>query len=250
MNIDLSGQIALVTGAGSGIGQAIALAMAAAGATVVVTDIDPDTGGGTASRITREGGRALFVSCDVTDPAAHDFVVDETLSRFGRLDIACNNAGISGALTPIAELGPADWLRVIDINLNGVFYGMRSQLRAMAAQRSGAIVNIASIFGAVSFAGAPAYTAAKHGVLGLTKNAAIDYSARGIRVNAVMPGVITTPLTSASSEGDWAPLIALHPIGRLGMPDEVAAAVVWLSSGQASFVTGACLPVDGGYLAR
>jgi NAD(P)-dependent dehydrogenase (short-subunit alcohol dehydrogenase family) len=250
MIIDLSGQIALVTGAGSGIGRAIALAMADAGATVVVTDVDVATGSETVGMIKRKGGRALFLECDVTDPAAHDHVVDETLSQFGRLDIACNNAGISGSLTPIDELGPDDWRRVIDINLNGVFFGMRSQLRAMAAQKSGAIVNIASIFGAVSFRGAPAYTAAKHGVLGLTKNAALDYSGRGIRVNAVMPGVITTPLTSVSSEGDWAPLIALHPIGRLGVPDEVAAAVVWLSSGQASFVTGACLPVDGGYLAQ
>jgi NAD(P)-dependent dehydrogenase (short-subunit alcohol dehydrogenase family) len=250
MNIDLSGQVALVTGAGSGIGRAIALAMAQAGAIVVVTDIDVATGTDAANAIIEHGGQALFLECDVTDPGAHDHVVDEILLQFGRLDIACNNAGISGSLTRIDELAPDAWRQVIDINLNGVFFGMRSQLRAMAAQHTGAIVNIASIFGAVSFSGAPAYTAAKHGVLGLTKNAALDYAAQGIRVNAVMPGVITTPLTSASSEGDWVPLIALHPIGRLGVPDEVAAAVVWLSSVQASFVTGACLPVDGGYLVR
>jgi NAD(P)-dependent dehydrogenase (short-subunit alcohol dehydrogenase family) len=250
MSLILSGQIALVTGAGSGIGRAIALAMASAGATVVVTDIDPTSGADAVAAVVASGGRGLFLKCDVTNPDAHDFVVDEVLSQFGRLDIACNNAGISGSLTPIDALSPDGWRQVIDVNLNGVFFGMRSQLRAMAAQKSGAIVNIASIFGSVSFPGAPAYTAAKHGVLGLTKNAAIDYAALGIRTNAVMPGVITTPLTSVSSAGDWAPLIALHPLGRLGIPEEVAAAVVWLSSAQASFVTGACLPVDGGYLAR
>lgn len=249
---DLDSKVALVTGAASGIGRAVALAYAAAGARVLVSDVDATGGAQTVDAVQSAGGEAVFMAADVADPAAHVALVDQARKRWGRLDVACNNAGIGGDMAPTADYPLEGWDKVIGINLSGVFYGMRAQIPAMLAGDGGAIVNVASILGAVAFANAPAYTAAKHGVLGLTQASALEYSALGVRINAVGPGFIHTPMISAleSDLATQAALVAMHPIGRLGRPEEVAELVLWLSTARASFVTGAYYPVDGGFLAR
>jgi NAD(P)-dependent dehydrogenase (short-subunit alcohol dehydrogenase family) len=192
------------------------------------------------------------VPADVSRAEDCQRLVERTLAHYGRLDAACNNAGISGELGPTADYSEQAWQRVIGVNLSGVFYCMKHQIPAMVRQGGGAIVNMASILGQVGFAGAPAYVAAKHGVVGLTKTAALEYSAQGLRINAVGPAFIHTPMI-AGLESDPATLqqlLSLHAVGRLGQPEEVAELVVWLSSDRASFVTGAYYAVDGGYLAR
>ena len=249
----LKDKVALVTGAASGIGRAVALAYAREGAKVVVSDVQVAGGEETVALIRVAGGEAVFAAADVADPASGAALVQRAVQAFGRLDIACNNAGIGGELAPTADYPDAAWQQVIAVNLSGVFYGMKAQITQMLAQGSGgAIVNIASILGQVGFANAPAYTAAKHGVVGLTKVAAMEYGSRGVRINAVGPAFIHTPMI-AGLEADPAgaqALRELHPIGRLGEPAEVAELVLWLSSPAASFVTAAYYPVDGGYLAR
>lgn len=247
----LEGKAAIVTGAGSGIGREIAYKLAEAGARVVVSDINPDGGAQTAREIGSRGGTATFARADTSSPAENEALVAECTKQFGALHIAVNNAGIGGPLRPLAEYPLDGWDRVIAINLSGVFYGMRYQLPALRTSGGGAIVNVASILGKVGFRESSGYVAAKHGVLGLTKNAALEYAPDKIRVNAVGPGFIRTPLVEKTM--DAAALEALermHPLGRLGEASEVAELVLWLASDKASFVTGAYYPVDGGYLAQ
>jgi NAD(P)-dependent dehydrogenase (short-subunit alcohol dehydrogenase family) len=248
----LEGKIALVTGAGSGIGRSTALAYASNGAKVVVSDMNEEGGIETINLISESGGQAIFVKADVSKPEDNETLVAKTLETFGQLDIACNNAGIGGESSPAGEKSIDDWDKVIAINLSGVFYGMRYQIPAMLKQGRGSIVNVSSILGQVGFANAAAYVAAKHGVVGLTKTAGIEYAARGIRVNAIGPAFIKTPLLEKANldESVRKLLVSLHPIGRLGESEEVAELIIWLSSDKASFVTGSYYAVDGGYLAQ
>lgn len=248
----LKDKVALITGGSSGIGRAVALAWAREGAKVVVSDVDRGGGEETVGQVRTAGGEAIFIAADVGKPEECEALVRGAVEQFGRLDIACNNAGIGGPQAPTADYPLDGWAQVIGINLSGVFYGMKYQLPAMLKNDGGAIINMASILGAVGFAGAPAYAAAKHGVVGLTQTAALEYSAQGVRINAVGPGFIHTPMISALEDNKAVNdmLVAAHPIGRLGRAEEVAELVLWLSSEKASFVTGAYYPVDGGYIAR
>ncbi|ELZ99401.1 SDR family oxidoreductase [Haloferax sulfurifontis] len=246
-------EVAVVTGAGSGIGRATAEAFAAEGARVVVSDVNIEGGDETVARIEEAGGTATFVETDVTDGDAVAAMVDTAVSEYGRLDFACNNAGVGGAQKPTADLSADEWQQVIDVNLNGVWRSMRHEIPAMLDGDGGVIVNMASILGKVGFANASHYVAAKHGVLGLTKTAAIEYAEQGVRVNAVCPGFIDTPLLGEGGLDDPEArkgIESLHPMNRLGDVDEIASAVVWLCSDGASFTTGEALTVDGGYTSR
>ena len=250
--VEFAGKVAIVTGAASGIGRMSALFYAREGANVVVSDIDEEGGQETVRMIQEASGEAFFVKTDVADPADCEILVKKTVEKYGRLDFACNNAGIGGEQNMTADYSIEGWQKVIAINLSGVFYCMKYEILEMLKTGGGAIVNMASILGQVGFAGAPAYVAAKHGVIGLTRNAAIEYATRGIRVNSIGPAFISTPMIAALEENTMMldSLVALHPIGRLGKPEEVAELVIWLSSNRASFVTGAYYLVDGGYLTR
>lgn len=240
----------IVTGAASGIGEATAKLFAEHGAKVVVSDIDEEGGRKVAEAIKKAGGEAMFVKTDVSDAAAMKALVAATVEAYGGLDAAINNAGISGVQAGVAELSEAAWEQTINVNLNGVFYGMKYQIEAMLQRGGGSIVNVSSILGAVGFEGAAAYVAAKHGLLGLTKVAALEYSGHGVRVNAVGPAFIDTPLLAALDDNMKKMLVGMHPIGRLGRSEEVAELIFWLASDKASFVTGSYHPIDGGYLSR
>ena len=250
MNNDLQGKTALVTGAASGIGKAIALLYGQHGANVMVSDIDEVQGQQVAEQVTAAGANARFFKADVGDPAQCQRLVRETVSAFGSLDIACNNAGIGGEMNLTADYSLEGWQHIINVNLNSVFFCLKYELEVMLKQGAGAIVNMASILGQVGTPASPGYVTAKHGMVGLTQTAALEYAAQGIRINAVGPAYIDTPLLNQLSAQVRQQLMSLHPIGRLGRAEEVAELVIWLSSDKASFVTGSYYPVDGGYLAK
>jgi NAD(P)-dependent dehydrogenase (short-subunit alcohol dehydrogenase family) len=250
---DFSGQVALVTGAGSGMGLATAQAFAEAGAAVVMADINPTTVKEAADSLSEVGHRVLAVECDVSDEASVVGIVRAAVETFGRLDMAFNNAGIQVPPSDAADEAAEVFDRVNAINLRGVWACMKHELAQMRIQGSGAIVNCSSLGGLVGIPGRAAYHASKHGVLGLTSSAALEYAPRGIRINAVCPGTIATPMVTDmidKGELDTDEAIANQPINRLGQPEEIAAAVLWLCSPGASFVIGVALPVDGGYTAR
>ena len=251
MNKLFDGEVALVTGGSSGIGRATALAFAAEGAKVVVASRRSKESAETVKLIEAEGGEAMFVKTDVSKTSEVEALIAETIKRFGTLNFAFNNAGIEGdPFVPIEKYSEATWDQVIDINLKGVFLCMKYELPHIVKAK-GAIVNMASVAGLVGGRVGSAYYASKHGVVGLTKAAALEYADKGIRVNAVAPAVIKTPMTDRSFFHDdelTAGVISRHPVGRVGVPEEVANAVVWLCSDRASFTTGHTLPVDGGFL--
>ena len=250
---DFTDQVALVTGGSSGMGLATAQAFAEAGAAVVLADVNEAALNAAAEALTTAGHDALGVVCDVSQEDQVDAMVNQAVTTFGRLDMAFNNAGIQAPPTDAADERAETFDRVNGINLRGVWACMKHELRQMRAQGSGAIVNCSSLGGLVGLPGRAAYHASKHGVIGLTRSAALEYAPRGIRINAVCPGTIETPMVTdmiAKGELSVPDAVANQPIGRLGRADEIAAAVLWLSSPGASLIVGVALPVDGGYTAR
>jgi len=247
----LENKVAIITGAGSGIGKAISLLYANEGAKIVVSDISEKGGNETVSEVKAKGGEAIFVKADTSKPDDNKNVVEQAVKQFGGLHLAVNNAGIGGPISPAGEYPIDGWDKVIAINLSGVFYGLRYQIPAILEAGGGSIVNVASILGKVGAKGSAAYVAAKHGVIGLTEAAALEYADKKIRINSIGPGYIHTPLlTNSLSDEAMKALVGLHPIGRLGTSEEVAELALWLNSDKASFVTGSYYNVDGGYLAQ
>ncbi|HSA99616.1 MAG TPA: SDR family oxidoreductase [Anaerolineales bacterium] len=247
-----NGKVAVVTGGSSGIGQAACRLYAREGAKVVVSDIDEKRGQETVRAIQENEGDATFIRADVSNPSDCQALVDRTLEKYGRLDVAFNNAGIGGEANLVAEYSIEGWQKVIAVNLSSIFYCMKYEIPALLQAGGGAIVNMASILGQVGFESSPAYVAAKHGVVGLTRTASLEYSKHGIRINAVGPAFIRTPLIAGLEENEQTHnyLVSLHPVGRLGEAEEVAELVIWLSTEKASYVMGSYYPIDGGYLAR
>ena len=249
----MDGKVALVTGASSGIGRATAIALAREGAKVVVADVLDEKAKETVDLIKRAGGDARFVKTDVSKSADVQALVKTAVDSFGRLDAAVNNAGIEGETAPTADCSEENWERVINVNLRGVWLCMKNEIPIMLKQKAGAIVNMSSIAGVVGFEGLPAYSASKGGVLQLTRVAALEYAKFGIRVNAICPGVIWTPMVERFTKGDKKAeqdMAKGAPMARMGKPEEIAEAALWLCSGGASFVTGHPLIVDGGWVAR
>jgi NAD(P)-dependent dehydrogenase (short-subunit alcohol dehydrogenase family) len=244
---EFAGKVAIVTGAGSGIGEACATLLARRGAKVLVADVRTEAAEAVAAAI---GDAARPHAVDVTDPAACEAMVAAAVEAFGGLDVAVNNAGIGGPQAPTGGYPLDGWAAVIAVNLSGVFYCMRAEIAAMLAGGGGSIVNMASILGSVGFAQSVAYVSAKHGVVGMTRTAAVEYARQGIRVNAVGPGFIETPLLAAASPEIVAGVAGLHPLGRLGRSEEVAELVAFLASDRASNTTGAYYVTDGGYTAQ
>jgi NAD(P)-dependent dehydrogenase (short-subunit alcohol dehydrogenase family) len=251
MEKSFQNKVAIVTGGSFGIGRSAAIAFAARGAKVVIADWVEDNE--TVNTITSAGGDAIFIKCDVSNEESVKMMVDKTIAQYGKLDYAFNNAGIEGHSAPTHECSSENWDKTIAVNLKGIWLCMKYEIPHMLKQGKGAIVNNASIAGLVAFPNIPAYVASKHGVIGLTKNAAIEYAKSGIRVNVVCPGVIKTPMIDRFTGKDKAvekQFESSEPIGRLGEPGEVAEAVTWLCSDAASFVTGLSMPVDGGWVAQ
>ncbi len=250
--MDLKGKTAIVSGAASGIGRAVALAYAREGANVIASDVSVHEGEETVRLVfeATPDAKCVFMRADVSSPSDNEAIAKAALDQFGSLDIACNNAGIGGESNLVADMSIEGWKQVIEVNLSGVFYAMRAQIPLMLRSGGGSIVNMSSILGQVGTIGAAGYVAAKHGILGLTQAAAIEYASKGLRINSVGPGYIDTPLLDTLSGKIRSELVAMHPIGRLGRAEEVANLVVWLSSDRSSFVTGSYYPIDGGYLAH
>ena len=251
MSYDFNGKVAIVTGGGSGIGAAIARQLAKGGAKVVVADLDTRGAQTVVDTIKVAGGVASPLEIDVADPVKVQAMVEFATRTYGGLHLAVNNAGIGGPAALVADYPLDGWKKVIDVNLNSVFYGLKYEIPAIIASGGGAIVNMASILGSVGFAQSSAYVTAKHGLIGLTKNAALEYAKQGVRVTAVGPGFIDTPLLSKNLDQTTLDFIkTLHPVGRLGTADEVAALTCFLLSKEASFITGSYHLVDGGYVAQ
>ncbi|HAA86143.1 MAG TPA: hypothetical protein DCE14_07355 [Kosmotogaceae bacterium] len=251
-----SEKVALITGAGSGIGKATALALAREGAQLAIVDIDRDSCDETLKLVKDHSPYSVSFVCDVSKEDEQNTLYLETLKHFeGRLDIAVNNAGIEGAVSKTADYPLAEWNRVLDVNLTGIFIGMKHQIKAMLINGGGSIVNMSSVLGMVAVENFPAYVATKHAIIGLTKAAAVEYAANNIRINAVCPATIETPLVmdrgfrAGQDKAVYDKLVSLHPVGRLGKPEEIASMITWLCSDDSSFVTGAAMIVDGGYTA-
>ena len=246
-------KVALVTGGSSGIGRATSLAFAREGARVAIADLEPTGAAETARMIEDIGGSATVFEIDVTKAAEVASLVERVVQTYGRLDCAFNNAGIGGNVAKTADYPEEEWDRTIDVNLKGVWLCMKYEIPVMEKQGSGAIVNTASIYGLAGAAGYIAYNAAKHGVVGITRTAALEYATAGIRINAVCPGYIRTPMTQPGIDANpefERKMVSQTPMGRMGMPEEIAEAVVWLCSDAASFVTGHTMTPDGGYMAQ
>lgn len=246
------GKVALVTGGSFGIGQATAIAFAKRGAKLAIADWIEDKEQATLKKVQAEGVEAMFIRCDVSDNMAVKSMVEKIVKAYGRLDFAFNNAGIEGATANTHECSEENWHKTLNVNLTGVWLCMKNEIAVMLQQGKGAIVNCASVAGLIGFPGLPAYVVSKHGVIGLTKTAALENAKLGIRVNAVCPGVIRTPMIDRITGKDKEvekQYVSMEPVGRMGEPSEVAEAVVWLCSDSASFVTGHAMPVDGGWIA-
>ncbi|TPG46527.1 SDR family NAD(P)-dependent oxidoreductase [Sphingomonas glacialis] len=242
-----TGKVAFVTGAASGIGRATAVAFATDGARVAIIDRTEDALRGTADAIRDVGGEALIIACDIAQPDQVEAAVGQAVETFGRLDIAFNNAGVENKAAPVAEIELDEWDRILDINLRGTFICMKHELAQMLLQGGGVIVNTSSGAGIRGVAGGASYAASKHAIIGLTKSAALDYAKQNIRVNAILPGNIETPMMDRFTGGDIQKAIDLEPVGRLGKPEEIADAVLWMSADLGSFVTGAAISIDGGW---
>jgi NAD(P)-dependent dehydrogenase (short-subunit alcohol dehydrogenase family) len=246
-NRRFAGKVAFVTGAASGIGRATAVAFATEGARVAIVDRTEDALSETADAVRNAGAEPLVLACDVSKPEQVEAAITQVIATFGQLDIAFNNAGVENKAAPVHEIGIEDWDRILDINLRGTFVCMKHELAQMVRQGSGVVVNTSSGAGVRGVAGGASYTASKHAIIGLTKAAALDYAKQNIRVNAVLPGNIETPMMDRFTNGDIQKAIDLEPVGRLGKPEEIADAVLWMSADLGAFVTGAAISVDGGW---
>ncbi|MCX6248246.1 MAG: SDR family oxidoreductase [Bacteroidetes bacterium] len=250
----LENKTVFITGGLSGIGKACAFAAAREGANVVIADLKSEISADTISEIRLDNPRAVFIECDVSDFAQVGEAVRKVVSTFKTLDVALNNAGIGGTASKVGDMSEEAWLSVIGVNLNGIFYCMKHELTQMSKQKSGVIVNMSSILGKVGFATSAHYVASKHGILGLTQTAALEYAGEGIRINALCPGFIETPLLTHAGIGKGTDLqnyiIGLHPLKRLGKPEEIASGFIFLASDDSTFITGTALEMDGGYLSQ